>query len=103
MTNPDADGRPSPGDILDGVHLVRRAGTIVEQFLTDYVKDVDEFDKMKEEEATNARREAYERRMTPTPPMSALRGAGGDASGGDRSHCVRTPTPDSSGFHALRS
>ena len=103
MTNPDADGRPSPGDILDGVHLVRRAGTIVEQFLTDYVKDVDEFDKMKEEEATNARREAYERRMTPTPPMSALRGAGGDATSGDRSHCVRTPTPDSSGFQALRS
>ena len=103
MTNPDADGRPSPSDILDGVHLVRRAGTIVEQFLTDYVKDVDEFDRVKEEEAAIARREAYERRMTPTPPMSALRGSG-DTASADRSACVRTPTPgNNTGFHALRS
>ena len=103
MTNPDADGRPSPNDILDGVHLVRRAGTIVEQFLTDYVKDVDEFDRVKEEEAAIARREAYERRMTPTPPMSSLRGSGGTASA-DRSACVRTPTPgNNTGFHALHS
>ena len=75
----------------------------VEQFLKDYVKDVNEFDRVKEEEAAIARREAYERRMTPTPPMSALRGSG-DTASADRSACVRTPTPgNNTGFHALRS
>jgi len=111
MINPDADGRPSAADILEGVHLVRKAETTVDQFLTDYVKDVDEFDKANEEQVNASQQVACEQRMTPTPPMYSVRAGVGSFRSGDskstsldpdrsRSLSVRTPTPDSS-MHML--
>ena len=98
MITRNANGRPSAASILESVEEVTKAGATVDQFLTEYVQDVNEWDNVREREAALARRKSLERRMTPTPTMSVLwpgSSGMGDRSDSSRSMNVRTPTPDS--------
>jgi serine/threonine protein kinase len=65
MLKPDPTLRPSADVILDQVPQVKIAGSRCEEFLRDYIKDIEAYDRVEEERLALERREADERGQTP--------------------------------------
>jgi hypothetical protein len=64
MLKPDPTLRPSADVILDQVPQVKIAGSRCEEFLRDYIKDIEAYDRVEEERLALERREADERYVT---------------------------------------
>mmetsp|Transcript_29409 Transcript_29409/g.33784 ORF Transcript_29409/g.33784 Transcript_29409/m.33784 type:complete len:1278 (+) Transcript_29409:118-3951(+) len=88
MINPTYEERPTASQILTKDEVLA-AGKKVDLFLTNYVRDVDAFDRAREREAAEAQHKANQR-YTPTP----LQNRDIDS---ERCWNVRTPTPFSNG------
>uniref|UniRef100_A0A7S4RDK5 Protein kinase domain-containing protein n=3 Tax=Ditylum brightwellii TaxID=49249 RepID=A0A7S4RDK5_9STRA len=93
LISPEREKRPSADDILDNIRQVRQAGTMNDKFLTDYVRDVEEFDLRQERRLVSNQRDGYQRRSTPTGPLLSRNSRGLES---EALYDVRTPTPDSS-------
>jgi serine/threonine protein kinase len=61
MINPDPKQRPTADDILERVEKVRQAGNRCDDFLRDYIKDIEEYDRIEEERLAMEQLEADER------------------------------------------
>lgn len=61
MLNPDPALRPSADAILDQVVQVKEAGSRRDEFLRDYIKDIEEFDRVQEERLALEKLQADER------------------------------------------
>eukprot|EP00521_Asterionellopsis_glacialis_P008589 CAMPEP_0195286336 /NCGR_PEP_ID=MMETSP0707-20130614/3836_1 /TAXON_ID=33640 /ORGANISM="Asterionellopsis glacialis, Strain CCMP134" /LENGTH=1234 /DNA_ID=CAMNT_0040345969 /DNA_START=389 /DNA_END=4093 /DNA_ORIENTATION=- len=79
MISPDLSNRPTADKILDGVPAVKEAGTKIDEFLRDYINDIEVFDHDQDRRESGAG-------ITPRNPNRN--------SEIDRSLNVRTPTPD---------
>jgi hypothetical protein len=64
MLNPDPTLRPSADVILHQPPQVKIAGSRCEEFLRDYIKDIEAYDRVEEERLALERREADERYVT---------------------------------------
>ena len=98
MIQPGRLSRPSTDEILECVPRAREAGTLVDKFLTDYIRDVMETDRVYEQSLVSSRWDGQKRRFTPTGPNMSRNNADSD-----RTWNVRTPTPDQSGVGLLRA
>jgi serine/threonine protein kinase len=61
MINPDPQRRPSADDILERLETVKEAGNRCDGFLRDYIKAIEEYDRIEEERLAMERLEADER------------------------------------------
>jgi len=92
MINSNKDQRPTAKDILSSNEKINSAGVEPDNFLSEYVRDVQDFDQAREREFILAQVEANQSRHTPTPLLNGRNMAGIES---DRSWNVRTPTPGS--------
>jgi len=79
MISPDLSKRPMADKILDEVPAVKEAGTKIDEFLRDYINDIEEFDRDQDRRGSGVG-------ITPRNPNRNNET--------DRSSNVRTPTPD---------
>jgi serine/threonine protein kinase len=61
MINPDPQRRPSADDIIERVGTVKEAGNRCDDFLRDYIKDIEEYDRIEEERLAMDQLESDER------------------------------------------
>jgi len=93
LIKPEREKRPSADSILESCENIREAGTAHDRFLGNYIKDVHEYDSLKEKKIARAEEEALQRRFTPTAHV--LRKHSSDESSPDMFWSVRTPPPTS--------
>lgn len=66
MIHPDPSKRPSATAILHEVPKVKKSESLNDKFLTDYVQDVDDYDRAREREIAAMQKEESLSRSTPT-------------------------------------
>ncbi|KAL7520755.1 hypothetical protein ACHAWX_005464 [Stephanocyclus meneghinianus] len=88
MIRPNVNGRPSAEDVSEHTE-VKRASALADSFLSQYVKDVERYDALRERELESAEREARRRSSTPVAPI--LNHQSTDA---QRAWSTRTPTSE---------
>lgn len=65
MIHPVPEFRPTADDILDKVERVKETGSACDEFLKDYIKDIEDFDRAEEHRLALEKWEAHERGQTP--------------------------------------
>ncbi|KAL3800440.1 hypothetical protein HJC23_011677 [Cyclotella cryptica] len=88
MIRPTSNERPSAEDVSEHTD-VKRASALADSFLSQYVKDVERYDALRERELESAEREARRRSSTPVAPIVNHHGT--DV---HRAWSTRTPTSE---------
>lgn len=100
MIRPNVKERPSAEDISELVE-VKRANSLSDSFLSQYINDVERYDSRREREMESAEEEARRRSSTPIASMFNHHALGSDTVRRAPARDVRTPTnvsEDSSTF-----